>query len=342
MATKAVLLANLGSPDSYQVKDVRTYLSEFLMDERVIDIPYFARLLLVRGIIVPFRSPKSAAKYKTIWTDNGSPLIHISRQVQQKLKQAIQLPVELCMRYANPTPAFALDKLAKENPDLKEVVLVPLYPHYAMSSYETAVEHVKQTYQKGNYPFALKVVPPFYNHPQYIDALVNSIRPYLNKEFDHLLFSYHGIPKRHVLKTDCTKEHCFLSQNCCSIASKAHEVCYRHQVIETTNLVAAKLGLAKEKFSFSFQSRLGTDAWLQPYSAEQFKNFPKKGIKKLIVVCPAFVSDCLETLEEIQEEGREDFLHAGGEAYSVIPCLNDRDDWIGTIKQLVEAQWGEK
>lgn len=342
MATKAVLLANLGSPDSYQVKDVRTYLSEFLMDERVIDIPYFARLLLVRGIIVPFRSPKSAAKYKTIWTDNGSPLIHISRQVQQKLKQAIQLPVELCMRYANPTPAFALDKLAKENPDLKEVVLVPLYPHYAMSSYETAVEHVKQTYQKGNYPFALKVVPPFYNHPQYIDALVNSIRPYLNKEFDHLLFSYHGIPKRHVLKTDCTKEHCFSSENCCSIASKAHEVCYRHQVIETTNLVAAKLGLAKEKFSFSFQSRLGTDAWLQPYSAEQFKNFPKKGIKKLIVVCPAFVSDCLETLEEIQEEGREDFLHAGGEAYSVIPCLNDRDDWIGTIKQLVEAQWGEK
>lgn len=342
MATQAVLLANLGSPDSYEVKDVRTYLSEFLMDERVIDIPYFARLLLVRGIIVPFRAPKSAAKYKTIWTDNGSPLIHISRQVQQKLKQAIQLPVELCMRYANPTPAFALDKLAKENPDLKEVVLVPLYPHYAMSSYETAVEHVKQTYQKGNYHFTLKVVPPFYNHPQYIDALVNSIQPHLNKEFDHLLFSYHGIPKRHVLKTDCTKEHCFSSENCCSIASKAHEVCYRHQVIETTNLVAAKLGLAKEKFSFSFQSRLGTDAWLQPYSAEQFKNFPKKGIKKLIVVCPAFVSDCLETLEEIQEEGREDFLHAGGEAYSVIPCLNDRDDWIGTIKQLVETQWGEK
>ena len=184
-------------------------------------------------------------------------------------------------------------------------------------------------------------MPPFYNHPQYIEALVNSIKPHLNKEYDHLLFSYHGIPKRHVLKTDCTKSHCFSSENCCSIASKAHEVCYRHQVIETTNLVADKLGLPKEKFSFSFQSRLGADAWLQPYSAEQFKKFPQQGIKKLIVVCPAFVSDCLETLEEIQEEGHEDFMKAGGEEYSVIPCLNDREDWIQTIVTLVNAQLNE-
>lgn len=338
MAMKAILLANLGSPDSHHVKDVRKYLSEFLMDERVIDIPYFFRLLLVQGIIVPFRSRKSAAKYKTIWTENGSPLIHISRQVQHKVKEAMQLPVELCMRYANPTPWFALDKLKKENPDLKEVVLVPLYPHYAMSSYETAVEHVMQSFKKGNYPFQLKVVPPFYNHPLYIDTLVNSIEPHLEKEFDHLLFSYHGIPKRHILKTDCTKSHCFSSEHCCSIESKAHEVCYRHQVIETTNLVAGKLGLPKGKFSFSFQSRLGTDAWLQPYSADLFKSFPKKGIKKLVVVCPAFVSDCLETLEEIQQEGYEDFMKAGGEAYSVIPCLNDTDDWINTIVTLVNAQ----
>lgn len=338
MATQAILLANLGSPDSCEVRDVRTYLSEFLMDERVIDIPYIARLMLVRGIIVPFRASKSAAKYKTIWTENGSPLIHISRQVQHKVKEAMQIPVELCMRYANPTPAFALDKLKRENPDLKDVVLVPLYPHYAMSSYETAVEHVKQTYQKGNYPFRLHILPPFYNHPQYINAMVSSIQPHLNKPFEHLLFSYHGIPKRHVLKTDCTKSHCFSSEHCCSIASKAHEVCYRHQIIETTNLIASKLGLPREKFSFSFQSRLGTDAWLQPYSVEQFKNFPKQGIKKLVVACPAFVSDCLETLEEIQEEGREDFMHAGGEEFSVIPCLNDRDDWIQTIITLANAK----
>jgi ferrochelatase len=341
MATQAILLANLGSPNSYEVKDVRTYLKEFLMDERVIDIPLVPRTLLVKGIIVPFRAPKSAAKYKTIWTDNGSPLIHISRQVQQKLTEAISMPVELCMRYANPTPSFALDKLKSENPDLKEVVLVPLYPHYAMSSYETAVEHVKQTYQKGNYPFELKVVPPYYNHSDYIDSMVNSIKPHLQKEFDHLLFSYHGVPKRHILKTDCTKSHCFSSEDCCSIASKAHEVCYRHQVIETTNLVADKLGLQKGKFSFSFQSRLGSDAWLQPYTAEQLKKFPSLGIKKLVVVCPAFVSDCLETLEEIQVEGHEDFLKAGGEEYSVIPCLNDRADWIKTLVNLVKAEMTE-
>jgi protoporphyrin/coproporphyrin ferrochelatase len=341
MAKKAVLLANLGSPDSTEVKDVRTYLNQFLMDERVIDIPYLVRALLVRGIIVPFRAPKSAAKYKTIWTENGSPLIHISRQVQKKLADVMQLPVELCMRYANPTTAFALNNLQRENPDLEEVVLVPLYPHYAMSSYETAVEHVKEEHKKGAYSFALKVVPPFYNHPDYIESLTNSIKPFLEKDFDHLLFSYHGIPKRHVLKTDCTKSHCFAKENCCSIPSEAHNFCYRHQVIETTNLVAESLGLPKEKFSFSFQSRLGADAWLQPYSVEQFKKFPQQGIKKLVVVCPAFVSDCLETLEEIQEEGREDFMKSGGVEYSVIPCLNERADWINTIAGLVNAELNE-
>lgn len=342
MATQAVLLANLGSPDSYQVKDVRTYLDEFLMDERVIDIPRFWRNVLVRGIIIPFRAPKSAAKYKTIWTDKGSPLIYISRQVQNKLAAAMRIPVELCMRYANPTPAYSLDKLRDENPDLKEVVLVPLYPHYAMSSYETAVEHVKHAYKSGKYTFELKVVPPFYDQPEYIDSLVNSIKPYLDKDFDLLLFSYHGVPKRHILKTDCTKSHCFSSDKCCEIPSDAHAVCYRHQVKVTTKLVAEKLNLPADKYSFSFQSRLGTDAWLQPYTAEQLKKFPQQGIKKLIVVCPAFVSDCLETLEEIQEEGQEDFMKAGGQAYSVVPCLNEREDWIKTLVMLVTQQLNEK
>ncbi len=341
MAKRAVLLANLGSPDSTKVKDVRTYLNEFLMDERVIDIPYLIRALLVRGIIVPFRAPKSAEKYKTIWTGHGSPLIYISKQVQKKLAEVIDMPVELCMRYANPTTAFALDKLHRQNPDLEEVVLVPLYPHYAMSSYETAVEHVKQAHKKGAYSFTLKIVPPFYNHPDYIESLTNSIKPFLAKDFDHLLFSYHGIPKRHVLKTDCTKSHCFARENCCSAPSEAHHFCYRHQIIETTNLVAEKLGLPKEKYSFSFQSRLGTDAWLQPYSVEQFKKFPQHGIKKLVVVCPAFVSDCLETLEEIQVEGREDFMKAGGVEYTVIPCMNERTDWINTIVKLVNSELSE-
>lgn len=311
------------------------------MDERVIDIPFIARALLVQGIIVPFRAPKSAAKYKAIWTNNGSPLIHTSKVVQQKLENALNIPVGLSMRYANPTPGFALDKMKTENPDLQEVVLVPLYPHYAMSSFETAVEHVKRAHQKGNYSFSLSVVDPFYNQPDYIETLANSIRPHLEEEFDHLLFSFHGVPKRHILKTDPVKSHCLSNSNCCAIDSSSHPVCYRHQIIETTNLVASRLGLSADIFSFSFQSRLGSDAWLQPYTAEQLKKFPSQGIKRLLIACPAFVSDCLETLEEIQMEGRDIFMKAGGEKYSVIPCLNDRDEWINTLVKLVNEKFRE-
>jgi ferrochelatase len=242
------------------------------------------------------------------------------------------------MRYGNPTPEAAFEKLVQANPDLKEVVLVPLYPHYAMSSYETAVEHVKETYSKKGYSFKLKVVPPFYNHPIYIKALANSFKPFLEKTFDHLLFSYHGIPERHVKKTDPTKSHCLMKADCCSIDSTAHQFCYRHQVVTTTKLVAKELGLKENQYSFSFQSRLGADAWLKPNSADLFAQFPKQGIKKLVVACPAFVSDCLETLEEIHMEGKETFLKNGGQEYSVIPCLNDRSDWIGTLGELVGIQ----
>jgi protoporphyrin/coproporphyrin ferrochelatase len=332
----AVLLANLGSPDSYEVKDVRNYLREFLMDERVIDIPKILRTILVKGIIVPFRAPKSAAKYKTVWTENGSPLIHISKQVQAKLQSHLQLPVELCMRYANPTPQAALDRLHKNNPDLEEVILVPLYPHYAMSSYETAVEQVKQIHKKNGYAFKLKVVPPFYNNPTYIQSLANSIKPFLQNTFDHILFSYHGIPERHVKKTDATKAHCLVNKDCCNVFSAAHQTCYQHQVKETTKLTAQLLGLPKEKFSVSFQSRLGADAWLKPFTVEQLASFPQQGIKKLLIVCPAFVSDCLETLEEIQMEGRETFMENGGEEFTVIPCLNENQEWIEALAGLVQ------
>jgi protoporphyrin/coproporphyrin ferrochelatase len=334
----AVLLANLGSPNSCEVRDVRNYLREFLMDERVIDIPNLLRTILVKGIIVPFRAPKSAAKYKTIWTENGSPLIHISKQVQAKLQNEMKLPVELCMRYANPTPQAALAKLTQENSDLEELILVPLYPHYAMSSYETAVEQVKKIVRDGNYSFQLKVVPPFYNDPNYIQSLANSIKPYLEKPFDQILFSYHGIPERHVKKTDCTKAHCIVTKDCCNVSSDAHRTCYSHQVKKTTQLTAEVLGLPKGKFSTSFQSRLGADAWLKPYTAAQLALLPTQGIKKLLIVCPAFVSDCLETLEEIHVEGREIFMENGGEEFEVIPCLNERDEWIATLAGLVQKQ----
>jgi ferrochelatase len=337
MANKALLLANLGSPDSTEVSDVRKYLDEFLMDGRVIDVPYFLRFLLVKGIIVPFRAPKSAAKYKTIWTTNGSPLIHITKQLTQLVAEYANMPAYMCMRYANPTPKFALDLALRENPDLEELIMVPLYPHYAMSSYETAVVHVHYAHRAGKYPFALKVVPPYYEHEAYLAALAESISPFLNQTYDHLLFSYHGVPERHLRKTDPTGSYCLSNEMCCEMPSEVHNFCYRHQVKTTTERIAAILDIPKEKYSFSFQSRLGSDKWLKPYTAEQLKSFPKAGIKNLLVVCPAFVSDCLETLEEINTEGREDFLHAGGENFTFIPCLNTREQWVAAIGHLAQT-----
>jgi ferrochelatase len=221
---------------------------------------------------------------------------------------------------------------------LKELVLVPLYPHYSMSSYETAVEHVIKAYERGGYPFSLKVVPPFFNDARYIDALASSIKPFLEQPHDHVLFSYHGIPERHLRKTDPTKKHCLSCDDCCDTPSPVHEVCYRHQVIETTKLTAQALNLPEDKYSFSFQSRLGSDKWLKPYTAGQLKRFPEQGIKNLLVVCPAFVSDCLETLEEIWVEGKATFLQAGGTSFQVVPCLNTDAKWVQTITKLVSEQ----
>lgn len=334
MATKAILLVNLGSPDSYEVQDVKRYLSEFLMDEKVIDIPYLQRLLLVKGIIVPFRSPKSAAKYKSIWTKEGSPLICYTKKLTELVAKETEVPTYMCMRYANPDPDSVIKKIHGEHPDLKELIVLPLYAHYAMSSYETALDHVKNAYIKGSYAFKLSAIPPFYEHPAYINALSESIRPFLKNEYDHLLFSYHGIPERHIKKTDITHGHCLMQADCCNQNSKAHFYCYKHQVKETSRLVAKQLNLPAEKHSFSFQSRLGQDKWLKPYTAGLLKELPAKGIKKLVVVCPSFVSDCLETLEEINIEGRELFMEAGGESFTLVPCLNTNADWVKTISIL--------
>lgn len=328
---------NLGSPDSTEVKDVKRYLDEFLMDERVIDKPWWLRALLVKGIIVPFRAPKSAEAYKSIWTEEGSPLIVISKQLRNALQKEVDEPVAIAMRYGNPSPVAAFDELVQNNPDLEEVIAVPLYPHYAMSSYETAVESAKEQHQKGGYRFKLSFIKPFYNDKEYINALTESIRPYVEKnDFDQILFSYHGIPERHILKCDPTKQHCLKVDNCCNVPSEAHAYCYRHQCWTTTNLVADALNIPKEKRGFSFQSRLGRDPWLKPYTAVRLKELPAEGVKKLLVVCPAFVSDCLETIEEMGEEGREFFLHAGGEKFELIPCMNEHPLWIGALAKWIE------
>lgn len=326
---------NLGSPDSTEVKDVRKYLNQFLMDSRVIDIPLIPRALLVRGIIVPFRAPKSAEAYKTIWTKEGSPLIVLTKELQKALQAKTEEPVAIAMRYGNPSPKQAYDELMQQHPGIDEVILVPLYPHYAMSSYETAVEFAKEQYTGKGYPFKLTVIKPFYNEPDYINALSANILPWLANEYDHILFSYHGIPERHIRKSDTTGCHCLQVNNCCNVESVAHATCYRHQVFTTTRLVTEKLNIPKDKFSISFQSRLGK-GWLQPFTDIRLEEMPKEGVKKLLVVCPAFVSDCLETLEEIEERGQESFMQAGGESYTMIPCLNTHPLWVNTLAKWME------
>ena len=329
-ARRGIILMNLGSPDSTEVKDVYRYLMEFLMDGRVIDYNYLGRLLLVGGIIVPFRAAKSAAAYRSIWTEEGSPLIVITQQLQEAVQARLEEPVEIAMRYGNPSVGAAYDNLMKRLPGLEEVIAIPLYPHYAMSSYETAVEHAKAVHKKGKYPFSLSFIRPFYNESNYIQALAESIGPYLQQDYDHILFSYHGVPGRHIRKSDITGNHCLQTPNCCQTASPAHAFCYRHQCFTTTRLITEKLNIPENKHSISFQSRLGK-GWIEPFTDIRLAELPKEGKKKLLVLCPAFVSDCLETLEEIAVEGKETFLHAGGESFTFIPCMNTSAVWVDTI-----------
>ena len=332
---RGIILMNLGSPDSTEVKDVKKYLTEFLMDKRVIDYPYLLRKLLVSGVIVPFRAAKSAAAYKTIWTKEGSPLITLTKQQQQALQQQVAEPVVVAMRYGNPSMEDAYERLVKSVPDLQEVIAIPMYPHYAMSSYETAVEYAREIYKKKKYSFKLTFVKPFYNNAEYIDALSEKIRPYLQKPYDHILFSYHGLPQRHITKGDVTGCHCLKVNDCCNVPSPVHAHCYRHQVLTTARLVAEKLQIPAGKYSFSFQSRLGREEWLKPYTDFRLMEFPAEGVKKLLVVCPAFVSDCLETLEEIAEQGKHTFMQAGGESFEAIPCLNTHPEWIQALSNWI-------
>jgi len=334
-AKKGIILINLGSPDSTDEKDLKKYLDEFLMDERVIDKPWLLRALLVKGIIVPFRAAKSAEAYKKVWTDEGSPLIVFTKRLQRALQERIEEPVEVAMRYGNPTAEEAYSSLLEKVPGLEEVVILPLYPHYAMSSYETAVEEMKKVHKEKNYTFKLSFVPPFYNDQEYIKALSENVRSYLTNDFDHILFSFHGVPGRHIRKSDITGHHCLATDSCCETDSPAHAFCYRHQIRTTTRLVCEELGLPANKYSISFQSRLGK-GWLTPFTDFRLADMPKEGIKNLLVICPAFVSDCLETLEEIAMRGKEIFMKAGGESFVMIPCLNTNPLWVDAVESLVK------
>jgi len=331
MSKQAVLLVNLGSPDSTDPKDVKRYLNEFLMDKYVIDYPFLLRSFLVQGIILRTRPKRSAAAYSKIWWEEGSPLIVLSERVQAKLQEKVTAPIGLAMRYGNPSIEAGIAKLKDENPDLEDLFVIPLYPQYADSTVTTITEKTKEVVKKNNWNLNIEFQKPFYNEQNYIAALSESIRPYIS-EYEHILFSYHGIPQRHVKKTDPTNKHCMKVENCCDVpCGPAQEKCYRQHCVSVTYSVAEYLKLPKERYTISFQSRLGPEPWLTPYTDKLLEEFPEQGIKNLAVVCPAFVSDCLETLEEISMEGKEEFLHAGGESFAQIPCLNTNDAWIDVL-----------
>lgn len=335
MAKKGILLINLGSPRSTAVNDVKEYLDEFLMDEKVIDYRWIFRALLVQGIILKTRPKKSAEAYKTVWTDEGSPLIVITKKIQQKLQKIVDVPVEIGMRYAQPSIETGIRNLVEKG--VTEIVLFPLYPQYAMSTTETVIEKAEEVRKKKFPEININYIQPFYHRDIYTDCLAESIREKLPENFDALMFSYHGVPERHIYKTDPTKT-CNMNDCCSRETNPSHAFCYRHQCFNTTESVIKKLGLPKEKVIVSFQSRLGKDKWIEPYTDHTLETIPGKGVKKLAVVCPAFVSDCLETLEEISVEGKHQFLESGGESFNYIPCLNDEDRWIEVIKTLCEEK----
>jgi ferrochelatase len=338
MAKQAVLLVNLGSPESPTVPDVRRYLREFLGDERVLDMPAPLRWLLLEGIILRTRPKRSAHAYAKVWTPAGSPLIATSRQVREKLAARTSVPVALAMRYGQPSIASVLAQLVADGVD--DILLFPQYPHYAMSSWETVVAKVFAEAKKFSPAPRFTVVQPFYAEAAYIDALVASARPYLETPYDHFLFSYHSLPVSHLRKADSSHVHCMTAPNCCETCSPAQATCYRAQVFHTARAFAARAGLDPARWSVSFQSRLAGEPWLEPYTDHELERLPGAGKKNLLVITPAFTADCLETLEEIRITGHEVFISAGGKTFTHIPCLNDHPKFIDFIAGKVDA-WVE-
>ena len=331
---KGVLLVNLGSPDSTNPKDVKRYLDEFLMDPRVIDVPFWLRSFIVRGIILNTRPKKSAAAYERIWWKEGSPLIVISKRLQAKVQKQVEIPVGLAMRYGSLSIEKGLAELVSQG--VSDVLVMPLYPQFAMATTETILEKVK-TLQQSKFPdLKITSLPAFYNQENYIKILAKSISDTIQANtYEHILFSYHGVPERHIKKSDCTKSHCKINAVCCNTPSPAHAFCYRHQCIETTKQVAKTLNIPEEKYTVTFQSRLGFDPWLQPYTDRTIERLGKQGIKNMAIVTPAFVSDCLETLEEIAMEGEEIFHEVGGNNFTTIPCLNDDSEWVALLAKWI-------
>lgn len=335
---QGVLLVNLGTPDAPRAPEVRRYLAEFLSDPRVLDIPAVARQLLLRMVILPFRPRRSAEAYGKIWTDRGSPLLFHSEDLASKLSVRLgpQTPVVLGMRYGRPSLAEALARLAGEGVD--ELLVVPLYPQYASSSTGSTLERVFHLLaDEWNVP-QVRVLGAFYDHPAFLRAMARQIERTLETRPDaHLLLSYHGLPERQCRKSDPTGSHCLASASCCEAIVAANRHCYRAQCMETSRRLAALLDLAPGRWSVAFQSRLGRTPWIRPYTDEVLPDLVRSGHKDVVVACPAFTADCLETLEEIGLRASEDFVAAGGRSLVLVPGLNAEDHWVEALEEMVRG-----
>lgn len=338
MGKQGVLLINLGTPDSPSTSDVRTYLGEFLMDERVIDIPLVSRALLVKGIIVPFRGPKSAKLYKAIWSDTtGSPLMHYSIMqkdlLQERLGEGYQ--VELAMRYQSPSIESALNRL--KDAQVNSIKVIPMFPHYASASTGSVLEKVMELVRKWQTIPNISFINSFHDNELMIEAFSDNGRKHHPETYDHILFSFHGLPQRQLGKSDHSQKHCLKVENCCSALTENNKFCYSAQCYDTARLIAKKLDLPKEKYSVCFQSRLGKDPWVQPYTSVVIEELAKKGVKRLLVFCPAFVADCLETVYEVTVEYGDEFKELGGEHVQLVESLNDHPLWIEAMQGMVKA-----
>ena len=335
MGKKGILLVNLGTPDSPSTPDVKKYLDQFLMDERVIDINAVSRTLLVKGIITPFRSSKSAKLYKEIWTEEGSPLLiygeRLRAAIAQKLGENYQ--VELAMRYQSPSISDALERFRQAKVD--SIKVVPLFPQYASASTGSVHQLVMEIVSKWQAIPALSFVNSYCDHPGMIKVFAKNARKYLPEAYDHVLFSFHGIPQRQMKKADVSGVHCLQVEKCCETLTENNKFCYSAQCYRTKDEIVRELGLTKDDYTLCFQSRLGNDPWMQPYTSDVLKELAAQGKKRLLVLCPAFVADCLETLYEISYEYQEEFQKLGGEEVQLVESLNDDPDWVEALTDII-------
>ena len=340
MKKTGVLLLQLGTPDSPSVKDVRKYLTEFLNDPRVIDIPWLPRKLLVNGIIVPFRAPKSAKIYKELWEfgEGVSPL----KTHTQKLKELVEkkfegedITFEVAMRYQNPSMDSVLERMKKALYD--QIIIIPLFPQYASASTGSAVEKAMDIIKKWWVIPEIKIVSQFYDNPSFIDAIIERTKAFNLKDYDHILFSYHGLPVRQVDKVYEGETDLCSDQPCESQINEFNKYCYKATSFATTRLIADKLGLEEKDYTVCFQSRLDKK-WLEPFSDKVVEEWGKKGAKKLLVFSPAFVADCLETIIEIGGEYQEIFEEFGGEKIQLVPSTNAHPKFVDCIEELVRER----